>query len=217
LDAPVAHLEDALGVLEVVGDDLGHLGEVPAVPLLDAHGVGVDLLVELVEEADGLHDHGVDLVRAELELVARQRVAEAELHLAQARVVQPLDEVGQLVADAAHELVDLGVADARNVELVLDEPPELDVGDGELVRELGLDDVLLQELLQRLGHLALHDGGGGGEGLRRKEGGEEERRVASKKEVDEFLRRVFCRRRRRARGSCVHLQRPLTSAVSANL
>lgn len=35
---------------------------------LDSHRVNVDLLVEVVEEGNGLDDHGVDLVGRELEL-----------------------------------------------------------------------------------------------------------------------------------------------------
>jgi hypothetical protein len=71
---------DGLGVHEVVGDDLAHLREVPAVPLTHAHGVGVEFLVELVEERDGLDDHDVHLVGAELELVTRHAVRQTELH-----------------------------------------------------------------------------------------------------------------------------------------
>lgn len=51
---------------------LGEFWEVPAVPFLDAHGVGVQLLVEHIERCDGLDDHGVDLVGREAQLVSRQ-------------------------------------------------------------------------------------------------------------------------------------------------
>mmetsp|Transcript_16843 Transcript_16843/g.63884 ORF Transcript_16843/g.63884 Transcript_16843/m.63884 type:complete len:274 (-) Transcript_16843:483-1304(-) len=96
-----AHLLHHASVLQVVRDDLAHLGEVPAVPLTHAHGVRVDLLVQVVEEAHSLHDHGVHLVRAELELVARERVAEAEAHGLQLLLAELLDEAGELRADAA--------------------------------------------------------------------------------------------------------------------
>ena len=66
----VAHLQNDLRVLDVVQHDLLHLGEVPAVPLLHTHRVDVDLLVQLVQQADGLDDHRVHLIRAELQLVS---------------------------------------------------------------------------------------------------------------------------------------------------
>jgi len=65
-----SHLEHNLGKGKIVIEDLGEFGEVPAVPLLDAHGIGVELLVENVEAGNALDDHGVDLVGGELELVA---------------------------------------------------------------------------------------------------------------------------------------------------
>jgi hypothetical protein len=49
------------GVDDVVGHDLGHLGKVPAVPLAHAHGVRVQLLVQVVQQPDRLHDHRVHL------------------------------------------------------------------------------------------------------------------------------------------------------------
>ena len=64
----LTHGLDDLGVGDVLGDDLGHFGKVPPIPLLDSHRVDVDLLVEVVEQGDGLHDHRVDLVGRELEL-----------------------------------------------------------------------------------------------------------------------------------------------------
>jgi len=49
------------GVDDVVGHDLGHLREVPAVPLAHAHRVRVQLLVKVVQQPDRLHDHRVHL------------------------------------------------------------------------------------------------------------------------------------------------------------
>ena len=37
-------------------------------------------LIEVVEEGDSLHDHGVDFVGAELELVSGQAVSQTERH-----------------------------------------------------------------------------------------------------------------------------------------
>ena len=50
------------------------------IPFSGPHDVVVQLLVEVVEERDCLNDHGVDLVRAELQLVARQRVGKTQRH-----------------------------------------------------------------------------------------------------------------------------------------
>ena len=68
----VADLLDRLAVGDVVLDELGELGKVPAVPLLAAHDVVVQLLVQVVQQGYCLHDHRVDFVGTELELVARQ-------------------------------------------------------------------------------------------------------------------------------------------------
>ena len=83
------HMADDFGVGDVVRDNLGHFGEIPTVPFLQArkirrartnrekiyaylhsHGVNVDFFVEIVKESDSLNDHCVDLVRGELELVS---------------------------------------------------------------------------------------------------------------------------------------------------
>jgi hypothetical protein len=53
---------------------------VKKLPFSGPHDVVVQLLVEVVEEGDGLNDHGVDLVGAELQLVARQRMSETQRH-----------------------------------------------------------------------------------------------------------------------------------------
>ena len=99
--------------------------EVPSVPLLHPHGVRVDLLVELVEEADGLYHHRVHLVRREFELVPRQGVAESEPHGGKVRardpgraaVVRrlppppsPAHELVEVAAYTPKQLVGLGIA-----------------------------------------------------------------------------------------------------------
>lgn len=53
-----AHLHEGLGVHLVVGHDLAQLGEVPAVPLAQPHGVRVELLVKVVQQADRLRRVG---------------------------------------------------------------------------------------------------------------------------------------------------------------
>jgi hypothetical protein len=41
---------------------------VPRVPLADSHGEGVDVLIELVQEGDGLDNHVVRTTGVELDL-----------------------------------------------------------------------------------------------------------------------------------------------------
>lgn len=50
-----------LCVLDVVSDDFGHLGKMPPVPLTHAHGICVQLLVQIIQQSNGLHNHGVHL------------------------------------------------------------------------------------------------------------------------------------------------------------
>ena len=45
----LTHCSDHFGVREVVHNDLGHLREVPSIPLLDSHSVDIDFLVQVVE------------------------------------------------------------------------------------------------------------------------------------------------------------------------
>mmetsp|Transcript_46707 Transcript_46707/g.123983 ORF Transcript_46707/g.123983 Transcript_46707/m.123983 type:complete len:338 (+) Transcript_46707:459-1472(+) len=118
---PHAHDLDHLGVGNVLGHDLAHLREVPAVPLANSHGVGVELLVELVQQPDGLHDHGVDLVRRELELVPAEAVRKTQPHVLQVGLAGARKQALQVSADPTHDLEDLVVVDAGDAELLLDQ------------------------------------------------------------------------------------------------
>ena len=68
------------------------LGEVPGVPLPNPHGEGVEILVHLIQQRDGLDDHVVGPCRVELDKSARVRVAESELLLLLRAARQTLDE-----------------------------------------------------------------------------------------------------------------------------
>lgn len=57
---------------------LGEFWEVPAVPFLDSHSVGVELLVKDIERCNGLDNHGIDLVGREAQLVTRQRMGKTK-------------------------------------------------------------------------------------------------------------------------------------------
>ncbi|KAL1836320.1 hypothetical protein VTK73DRAFT_5092 [Phialemonium thermophilum] len=142
-----AHGQDDLGVQQVAREDLGQLGEVPAVPLAYAHGVGVELLVQVVEQGDGVHDHDVDLVGRELELVARQRVRQAQRHLLEVLGQHARDQVGEVGADGAEQVVGRRVGDGLDVEV-----GQLDDGVAQLLLGHGQGDLLLVlELVEQAG------------------------------------------------------------------
>lgn len=58
-----------LGVDDVISCNFSQLREVPSVPLLQSHGIVVELFVKIFEEGDSLDDHSVDLIRGEGELI----------------------------------------------------------------------------------------------------------------------------------------------------
>ena len=49
-----------------VGNEFVEFGEMPSVPFSASHGKGVEILVELIREGDGLDDHVVGSVDVEL-------------------------------------------------------------------------------------------------------------------------------------------------------
>lgn len=71
---------DDFGVDEVIRDDLGELGEVPSVPLLQSHDVVVDFLIKVIQQAHCLDDHDIDLLSGELQLVSRETVGNTQSH-----------------------------------------------------------------------------------------------------------------------------------------
>ena len=128
-----AHLEDRFAVLDVVQHDLLHLGEVPAVPLLHAHRIDVDLFVELIQQTNRLHDHRIHLICAELQLVATQAVRQTQNHGMHVLGSHRVDESIHLATNASHKLVNTRIVDTLNVQLVLNKPSKLRIGDGKLV------------------------------------------------------------------------------------
>ena len=72
------------------------------------------------------------------------------------------EELGQLATNASHELEGGTVVDALDVQFVLDETAQLAVGDGELVLQVGLDDVLFQELSEAVIQGIIDKGRGSG-------------------------------------------------------
>lgn len=99
----VAEEVDHLGVLVVVRDDPDELGEVPSVPLADAHRERVDILVELVEESDRLNDHVVGSVHVELYFRTRVGVSETELRALRVSLFETGEELLLVETDSSEE------------------------------------------------------------------------------------------------------------------
>jgi len=113
------------GVEIIVGDDLDQFREMPAVPFADTHDEGVDVLVEGVEESDGLDDHVVGPLDVELHLVPGEGVRERQLGDVERAdpfrtLHQVLDEHGEMHPDASHEFADVEARGAGNRALLLD-------------------------------------------------------------------------------------------------
>lgn len=154
-----AHGDNDASIRKVVGKDLGQLGEVPAVPFLDTHGVGVELLVKLVEERDGVNDHDIDLLGGELELVARERVRETEGHLLEVLWEHARNELREILADGTEEVGGGGVGNGLDVEAgnLVDGSTELGLSNGE--GDLLLTSNLGKQAVQLGGDLALNNTG----------------------------------------------------------
>lgn len=107
---------DDLGILVVVGNDLDEFGEVPAVPLSDAHGELVDVLVKLVEHGNGLNDHVVGAMDVELDLGAGVGVTETQAGLDQVVGF----EAGQKLLSMKSETSDEGESAVRGVAVYVE-------------------------------------------------------------------------------------------------
>ena len=154
-----------LSVDQVIRYNLGHLGEVPAIPLLQSHCVVVDLLIQVIQQGDGLDDHDVDLLGRELELVPGETVSNTQSHHLQLILIIDIEQVGQIESDDPHELLNALVLLARDPEAISDKLTELLVGHSDAVPHLLLDNILVQELGQGFGDFALHELGDALEGI----------------------------------------------------
>lgn len=99
--------------------------EMPAIPLLDAHGVGVQVLVQLIEQTDSLDDHVVRAVDVELNLGTRVTVTQTKLGSEKAGTLQTLDELLQVQTASADDLQDGLVAVAWNTQTLLNSSSDL--------------------------------------------------------------------------------------------
>lgn len=137
---------DGLGVDEVVGDDLGDFWEVPSVPFSESHHVVVEFLIEVIEEGDGLDDHGIDFFDGELEFVPRESVGETESHFFHVVLAESLDEGVELGLQSTVE-VDVSGLDLDS-EGFLDLFTEFFVGDFEGFLDFSLDNIFFEELAE---------------------------------------------------------------------
>ena len=76
----------------------------------DAHGECIDVLVELVKQANALYDHVVDTVDVELDLGSRVAVAETELGLRRRLLGQTLDHLVEVDPNAYESKQRYGVS-----------------------------------------------------------------------------------------------------------
>ena len=95
---------------------LNELGEVPRIPLTNAHSESVDVLVQLIEKRDALDDHVIYAVDVELDLAARVSVRKTELRLLKLAVLQLAKELGEMKTNATKELSNCVALCARNME-----------------------------------------------------------------------------------------------------
>ncbi|GIX62658.1 Fanconi anemia group D2 protein [Babesia caballi] len=157
----VLALDDAngLAVQFVVVDDLDELGEVPPVPLAHAHGEGVEVLGEGVEQRDAVNDGFVEPPGVHLEFGAAEVVAEPDVELVHVEGAGAGGESGDVLhfveAAPAEQLDDVGVVD--DLEALGGEGlSERGVNHGEFGALLG--HVEAEEGAEHGGNLSLHDG-----------------------------------------------------------
>jgi len=98
------HHAASVGV--VVGDDCDELGEVPGVPLTSTHGESVDILIELIEEADTLNDHVITLVDVEFDLRTTVAVSKRTLSLIKIVRLHSFDELCEMKTNATLNFCD---------------------------------------------------------------------------------------------------------------
>mmetsp|Transcript_87519 Transcript_87519/g.272233 ORF Transcript_87519/g.272233 Transcript_87519/m.272233 type:complete len:644 (+) Transcript_87519:79-2010(+) len=147
----VAHADDPgdLRVRDVVRDDLRQLREVPCVPLADAHGEGVDVLVEVVEQRDGVDDGLVLAVRVQLHAVAAESMPKAKPCLGEIQLTEVLHEPVEVQAHSPQQLPHR--LPVRDVELCAELLAQLGVVDAKTVLLLLLGQAHLEEVDEHLG------------------------------------------------------------------
>ena len=139
----------------------------------NTHRKGVNVLVELIQQADTLDNVVIDTVDVELDLAARVGVRETELRLLDVAGLELLDELGKVHTHAADELLHERAAADVAADALLDRGGELLLGDAERHGGLalllggrgGLGQVAVEKVGERLVQHALGDGVDVGERL----------------------------------------------------
>eukprot|EP00341_Mesodinium_pulex_P012853 CAMPEP_0116924700 /NCGR_PEP_ID=MMETSP0467-20121206/23674_1 /TAXON_ID=283647 /ORGANISM="Mesodinium pulex, Strain SPMC105" /LENGTH=348 /DNA_ID=CAMNT_0004603593 /DNA_START=384 /DNA_END=1427 /DNA_ORIENTATION=+ len=134
-----------------VGHDFDDLGEVPAEPLFEAHGLVVHFPVDFLEQVDGLDDHGVHLVAGELEFEAGGSVGQAERHGAHVALREVSQLVGNVFTQQAEQVVVLALSLAVEAHLLGDLLREVGVLHLDRVLDISGNYVFFDELLQGFG------------------------------------------------------------------
>ena len=102
--ALVTNRKGELGVGVVVIDNLDKLWEVPSVPLANAHGEGVDGLVEVVESRNSLDDVVVVLLDGELDLCAGVGVTKTKLCSLDISIMEALQQLSSVQTEASQKI-----------------------------------------------------------------------------------------------------------------
>lgn len=95
-----------LGVALVIGDNLNELREMPRVPLANSHGEGINSLVKLVKNRNGLNNVVVVTLHRELHLGTRVSVTKTELGSINIAFAQLLKELASMETDATEKVLD---------------------------------------------------------------------------------------------------------------
>ena len=80
-----------------------------------------------------LHDHCINLVRAEFELVAGKRMSQSDGHGTHLRGGGASDEIVDLIAQPTHELCHTVIPNALDAKLLFDYVAQLGIRNGERV------------------------------------------------------------------------------------
>uniref|UniRef100_A0A7S3IMF5 Uncharacterized protein n=1 Tax=Strombidium inclinatum TaxID=197538 RepID=A0A7S3IMF5_9SPIT len=110
--------EDELGEDHVIIDDFAQLGEMPREPLLQAHAEGVDVLVELLDQRDGLNNRLVLPVHVGGALLSGVAMTQTQLSTADVFVFHLLHELHDVRSDASLQLGNRVVERSREPGLV---------------------------------------------------------------------------------------------------
>jgi hypothetical protein len=147
---------------EVISNDFGHFWKMPSVPFPHPHHHVVKLFVQIVQQANRLNDHSIDLIWRKLQLVPGQTMRQTKSHtggFVGGNTVS--SQIGQMLSNDSHEFRGSVVENALNRVLFFDQLSEFSIGDHEFFG--GVD--FLQKFLQRFRDFGFDQSGGALEGF----------------------------------------------------